>query len=124
MRLATRRAAVLACSGALNAFLIFSPLAVTHVRALDRTCQQYCDSDAATCTDNCSYLYSQYSDDWWSCQNSCYSDWRACSMNAETCTWWCDFNPDEWTCDLIDPTDCAEHGWCELSCWDIAPCGG
>jgi hypothetical protein len=108
---------ILACSVALNAFLIFSPLGVKPVSAL--TCQQYCDSDAAACADNCDYLYTQYSDDWQSCQNSCYSDWRACSMNAETCTFWCATNgPDEWTCGLTSPLGCSQHGWCELTCLD------
>jgi hypothetical protein len=98
-----RKAAMLACSIALNTFLVFSPAATATTSAV--VCQEDCNDDAAACNSNCDFLYTHDSDDWHACRQQCGSDWNACSMNAECCNrdcyTWCSWRadkPDEVTC--------------------------
>ena len=83
MKLTIRRLALLACSVALNAFFVLSPMATQTVQAA--RCQEEVNASLAACQENCDYLYENGSEDWHSCTDSCADGWVHSSMSAVCC---------------------------------------
>jgi len=108
MRSKPRRAAILACSIALNIVLILSPVATTPLLAA--RCQQDCDALDSACTSDCTSNFSYGSPDWTSCVNQCGNSYNACSMSAVFC-----YPPHDSYCGDCwldwDPECVSTNGW-------------
>jgi len=105
MRITARRLALLACSVALNVFLLFAPPSTVTLSA--RGCQQDCDNDVQACGTDCNSLYEAYSDDWVACHQTCQSNYNTCSSGAEWCTYYCG---DYYQCVCGAPPECECYG--------------